>query len=176
MHFKGKCTESSKQNINWTGISGNHAIQRMAFTEVMFCNTSTLDPIHYENSEHTMQWLQWTKETVPLWFVITLPISSSFSNLKHLWLRREFVPSGMWHLESVVEVHEHFERRLCLQLEGQGVCETSNEQEVHRTLLASCSEFDIFFMVALCHIQQDGHYYKNVKSNFLVSPAQKKRF
>jgi hypothetical protein len=72
-----------------------------------------------------------------------------------------------------VQVHRHFAGKHCLQLEGQGVCETSNKEEVNSTLLASCSLFGMFFMAALSHIQEDGHCYENLKSNFLVSPVWK---
>jgi hypothetical protein len=75
-----------------------------------------------------------------------------------------------------VQVHGHFKGKHCLQLEGQGVCETSNKEEVKSTLLASCLLFGMFFMAALCHIQQDGHWYENLKSNFLVPPVWKNDF
>jgi hypothetical protein len=73
-----------------------------------------------------------------------------------------------------VEVHRHFKGKHCLQLAGQGVQQTRNEEEVNSTLLASCSLFGMCFMAALCHIQEDGHCCEDLESNFLVSPAQKK--
>jgi hypothetical protein len=75
---------------------------------------------------------------------------------------------------SGVQVQGHFEGKHCLQLEGQRVWQTSKEEEKNSTLLASCPLFGMFFMVAPCHIQEDGHCYGNLKSSFLISPAWEK--